>query len=169
MMNVSHMENGICFNLAKRHLWLVFPPPYVLPWTFPHFQTFNKSMNASVLIQTWDMETVSQKAHMRICKAAASSRALISSASLLIQIPRGTWNLLPVLYDPLWHETCPYQYWLTSPVSLEWLTQLFNIYKSALKTAAWSAGKPTAGEPWYQIQEMHQKRLCPLLRGLHQI
>lgn len=47
-------------------------------------------MNASVLIQTWDMETVSQKAHMRICKAAASSRALISSASLLIQIPRGT-------------------------------------------------------------------------------
>lgn len=51
------------------------------------------------------------------------SWALSSSISLLIQIPRGTWNLLPVLYDPLWHEGCPYQYWLPSPASLEWVSE----------------------------------------------
>lgn len=62
-----------------------------------------------------------------------------------------TWNLLPVVCDRLWHEGCPYQSWLTSTVSLQWVTQLFNSWESALSIVQKAWGKqyqlPTVFHP----------------------
>lgn len=92
--------------------------------------TFNWSTTtakASPFTLIKEMESVSQTAERECIRSLVLPKPWTRRPPLCSSKHRGTWNLLCVLDDLLWHEGCPYQYWLASPPSLETLTQLFDI------------------------------------------